>query len=305
MQPLTPTVKNIIKWSLIALPVILAVLFAIFDLQISQSIVNQESAFGLTLEALGTLIAPLIGTLACITLCVYFYKSPLVRKRRIYITLCFLIALGAMSYCGIELAAIPSIVTGLIIGFLIIAAVLVYFLYIYRKTAKQLAHLYAISLITIFYLLAVLASINLLKLMWGRVRYRDLQDVAEFSRFYVVQGFNGHVSFPSGHTANAACLYAITLFVPLCKLKNPEAANTLDWKKITLYAIPIVWIIIMAVSRVMVGAHYASDVLFGALISVGLFYWVKHAVLSHMAKKLASSSQPEPEPKLQEKRSKK
>lgn len=285
MLPLSQNVKRIINWSLVVIPIALAVLFGIFDLDISKSIVNEESTFGLILEGIGTIVAPLIGVLSCITLCVYFYKSPLIRKRRVYIFLCFLIALGSICYCGIELAAMPTI-SGIILGILLIALVIVYYLNINHKTTKQLTHLYAIALITLFYLLAVLVSINLLKLIWGRVRYRDLQDAAEFSRFFIIQGFNGHVSFPSGHTANATCLYAITLFAPLCQQSDP---NKLNWKKITLYAVPIVWIIMMAVSRVLVGAHYASDVLFGGLISIGLFYWVKYSIITHMAKKYAAS----------------
>lgn len=45
------------------------------------------------------------------------------------------------------------------------------------------------------------------------------------------------------------------------------------------YIVPGVWIVTMAASRVLVGAHYASDVLFGAAISIALFYLVRWLVL--------------------------
>ena len=54
---------------------VLAVIFGIYDLRISQTIVDQESSFGRALEILGVLVAPIFATLAGITVMVFFIQE--------------------------------------------------------------------------------------------------------------------------------------------------------------------------------------------------------------------------------------
>ena len=43
------------------------------------------------------------------------------------------------------------------------------------------------------------------------------------------------------------------------------------WKRILVAALPIVYLLLMAISRIIMGAHYASDVLFSlGIIAYGL-----------------------------------
>ena len=127
-----------------------------------------------------------------------------------------------------------------------------------------------IAVVTLFYLVALLILVDALKLCWGRIRFRQLSDFSQFTPWYKPRGFTGYASFPSGHTANATALYALTLCAPLIKSRAGKAM---------CYIVPGVWIVTMAASRVLVGAHYASDVLFGAAISIALFYLVRRLVL--------------------------
>lgn len=68
-------------------------------------------------------------------------------------------------------------------------------------------------------------------------------------------------SFPSGHTAGAGITYAI-LALPLCyeTLSNKKT-------KVILYSISIFITGLVGLARIVMGAHYLSDVLFGGTIA--------------------------------------
>lgn len=248
---------------------VLAVIFGIYDLRISQAVVNQESSFGRALEVLGVLVAPIFATLAGITVMVFFIQEKNASHRKWKITLSCLVAVAGIGY---TLYVFADFSLWQCIGY----TVLTFFLYITAavllfKTPRPLLYeLMRIAVVTLFYLVVLLILVGALKLCWGRIRFRQLSDFSQFTPWYKPRGFTGYVSFPSGHTANATALYALTLFVPLVKSRAGKAM---------CYIVPGVWIVTMAVSRVLVGAHYASDVLFGAAISIALFYLIRRLVL--------------------------
>ena len=246
----------------------LAVVFGLYDLKISQAVVNEENAFGQALEIFGELIAPLFAGLAGMTVIIYFYRDREAAFRKIKMVMGALCALAGIGYAALiynKLGATASLIavlaTGLAFG--LCAA------WLLRRDQATLYELVKIAGTTLCFLVAVLVVVNIFKIFWGRVRYREMTDLAQFSPWYVPQGINGHRSFPSGHTANAATLWAVTLFVPLCRR---------TWQKILCYAVPAAAIATMAVSRVLVGAHYSSDVLFGCAITIALFYLVRAVV---------------------------
>lgn len=246
----------------------LAVLFGLYDLKISQAIVNEENAFGRFLEVFGELIAPLFAGLAGLTIVVYFYRDREAACRRIKMLLGALVGLAGISYSalvynklGVTASLVAVLVTGLLFG--LCAA------WLLRQSPDRLYELVKIAGTTVCFLIAVLVIVNIFKIFWGRVRFREMTDLAQFSPWYDPQGINGHRSFPSGHTANAATLWALTLFVPICRK---------TWQKVLCYAVPAAVIVTMAVSRVLVGAHYSSDVLFGAAITIALFYLTRAIV---------------------------
>ncbi len=64
-------------------------------------------------------------------------------------------------------------------------------------------------------------------------------------------------SFPSGHTCSAGTVYALIMIPDLFELKHKKGA------KIACWVVPIVYTALVAISRIVVGAHYMSDVLMG------------------------------------------
>lgn len=96
-----------------------------------------------------------------------------------------------------------------------------------------------------------------MKISWGRVRYEDLSSESEFTEWYVINGPDPYnKSFPSGHTASAFT------FLPLFILINNKKMS----KKLKVFLVFTVvgFGLYVAVSRVIIGKHYASDVLFSA-----------------------------------------
>ena len=117
-----------------------------------------------------------------------------------------------------------------------------------RACDSALAYLAARS----FYIFTVAAFSGIvsqvLKRIIGRARPRMYDQFGEFH--FVIPGFPSvYASFPSGHAITAfACAVALGYFLP-----------RLRWALLTLA-------ILVAISRVVVGAHYASDVIAGAAI---------------------------------------
>ena len=67
-------------------------------------------------------------------------------------------------------------------------------------------------------------------------------------------------SFPSGHTSNAGASYALLLLIPALEIKDRRV-------KAALIVGPVLWTGLTAVSRIVAGAHFMSDVLFGGTIA--------------------------------------
>ncbi|MBQ9544725.1 MAG: phosphatase PAP2 family protein [Clostridia bacterium] len=102
-----------------------------------------------------------------------------------------------------------------------------------------------------------LVSVSALKALWGRVRPRDVGVSGEFGFFWVPLYFSGNRTFPWGPTGNAATLGALVFFI------DSKKARIIFWLAVA------VWIGAVALSRVRGGAHFPTDVLFGA--AFGLF----------------------------------
>jgi membrane-associated phospholipid phosphatase len=123
--------------------------------------------------------------------------------------------------------------------------------------------------------------VNLIKIPVGRPRYRAMNTesakliggFANYKRWYVFNGqpdknylqwYYGSTdackSFPSGHTCSAGMSYGLIMLIDALGIKA-------KWKKITLWVCPIVYTGIVAVSRIMVGAHFFSDVLIGGTVA--------------------------------------
>jgi membrane-associated phospholipid phosphatase len=113
--------------------------------------------------------------------------------------------------------------------------------------------------------------VNVLKMVWARPRMRSISSIEQFKYWWEVNGFlnlEEFKSFPSGHTANAFAMIAGVEFIS-------EEKETLK-NKWLIFAFS--WGILTAFSRVVLGAHFVSDVIFGGVVTITLFWIISKAV---------------------------
>lgn len=133
------------------------------------------------------------------------------------------------------------------------------------------------------FLLVIFADIlvvNLIKIPWGRARMRLVasdarayfmpwwQPGAELRDALVAAGVAAEEfkSFPSGHSANSSCL----MLLALLPLLRPQWER----RQTALFCAGFGWALAVAVSRIVMGAHYLSDTAVG--LAVGLAAAVCH-----------------------------
>lgn len=83
-------------------------------------------------------------------------------------------------------------------------------------------------------------------------------------------------SFPSGHTVAAAASFGIIML--------PEMFKKLAKYKWMFWVFPAVYTVLVAISRIVMGAHYLSDVVFGGYIGFGTAVLVRWLMLPRMDK---------------------
>lgn len=131
--------------------------------------------------------------------------------------------------------------------------------------------------------MAILANVvvAVVKIPVGRMRYRAMNTqggqsiggFANFTRWYVVNGQRDKAemlalfgttdackSFPSGHTCAAGMSYGLIMLIDALGIRDKK-------KKLGLWLLPVIFTGAVAVSRIVVGAHFFSDVLMGGTIS--------------------------------------
>ena len=78
-------------------------------------------------------------------------------------------------------------------------------------------------------------------------------------------------SFPSGHTSAAGLSIALVLL--------PDLFEKLKKYKVWFYVAPITYTLLVALSRIIVKAHFLSDVLAGFIIAVGSVFFSRWIIL--------------------------
>lgn len=180
-------------------------------------------------------------------------------------TLAAVIALGAGGYFGSwfsdRLFEDNAFQTGFGILFGIGTAGVALFVMRFITLPEELKKpIFVLSIVALCALGLQTGLISLMKGVWGRVRFRDLdENFSQFTAWYMINGNTGNHSFPSGHTGSAGMSYAM-MFLPFVSEK---------WRKHKFYCflIPFAYTTTVALTRLVMGAHYLSDVTIGGVIA--------------------------------------
>lgn len=129
----------------------------------------------------------------------------------------------------------------------ILMALVVYF--IGPKYKNNLVKFRVHSIFLICLVVSTTLIVSILKVIWGRPRMRSISSIDEFNYWYQIAGpakSEEFKSFPSGHTAKGFALIGLSVFAPYIKL----------FKFNIILAFGVIWGVCVALSRVVIGAHF-------------------------------------------------
>ena len=238
-------------------------------LQISISIVDETSAWAVFLEKFGEIPGLLVLLSA-----IYIYQAQINSRRdikSIIITIIFFLA--ALFISGYLIVIVYRGFTGgyrLLMENLVLLIAVVFFLNLVIVYGLKQVHfpekVVMFSKVTaLLGLYGYLFLIQPFKILWGRVRFRDLDPLYEsFTSWFIPNGITGDQSFPSGHSAMG------WMILPLLLLMSTKSKTV----RTLVVAILSCWALAVGLSRVVIGAHFASDVLFGAFFIIIVYIYL-------------------------------
>ena len=238
---------------MIILWVILALVFGFTDLEISKSVVNENSVWGIFGREYGE--APGYGLIAIALSALIGSYNDNLRKQKIpaYV----IIAIGIII---LVLGLIFSILALIADGVSIFICVLIFLVITFNKDWKNYRKISAVVIILV--VLNSLLFVQITKVLTGRIRFNDLvaPTFNDYTPWFLPPGpLSGGDSFPSGHTSISFMFLPLLILLKERKLKDPI--------RILITVLILGWAIFVGLSRVIIGDHYASDVLFSAMMA--------------------------------------
>lgn len=254
-------------------------IFAFFDLNISIALFNKESLFAKIFEVIAEVPFTFIALTGFTVL--FLTRNKDVKWKNVLVAIIsivgmlaygFLMPFFVLNYLKINGAWIYGMA-------LMLPNCAVSYMALRHLCKKYGSQLKVIAIIAVLTILAEQISVTILKFAWGRPRMRDLiSPYSDFHPWYLPNWFGGGDSFPSGHSANAACVVVLTL------LPDVFSKRKKVWHAVCV-VVCYLWLITVMFARIVAGAHFASDVTTGAVITLGIFYSLKYVFISKRGKR--------------------
>lgn len=169
----------------------------------------------------------------------------------------------------------------------------------FKIPEKYLNGLIAFSVAVLFTIALSQGVVQGVKVFMGRQRFRTMQaleyyglnSLVDYTPWYQINGArkvtqemlaigiasDGYKSFPSGHTCSWAVIFALTVLPDFLGVPEKKRVKI----KGVLIALTTASVILLAYTRIRVGAHFATDVLFA-----GGWTYVSVLISSFISKKL-------------------
>lgn len=287
----TPFLPRQTLYGAIAVAAVLIALGSFVDYPLSSALYDASNPFAIFFAAYGAMPAPL-GCVAAGTLLVVGRR----RGQKVPGLLqgvggLLLVLVGAALVCFLPARYLPvSPVVPALIG-LVLCAGTVWLTRLLARGADR-AVILRMVLAILLVLLCQLVVVNLIKVCWGRLRIRLVVSHPEAYFFPWWQrgtalkepllaagvAADEFKSFPSAHTANAATILLLGLV--------PRLKPSLQRYQKALVAFGFGWTAVVALSRIMLGAHYLTDTAVGFLISFLSVYLICGALFRPRDKQL-------------------
>ena len=242
--------------------IVLAILFGFTDLEISRAVWNKNSSWGIFGKEFGEI--PGYGLIAiAISALIGSYNDDIKKQK---IPAYVIIIIGVILFVfGIIFNSQDLIIDG---GSIFIC-VIVFLAITFHKDWRAYRKVSAI--ITILAVTNPLVFVQIVKILCGRIRFVDLASgFTDYTPWFLPPGpISDGRSFPSGHTAMGFMFIPVLIVVKDYKWANPI--------KISISILTLGWAVFVGLSRIVIGAHYASDVLFsgGMAIVITLLLYQK------------------------------
>ena len=238
---------------------ILALIFGFLDLNISIAVVDPTSVWGNFGAEYGETPGYALIAIALATLLGSLFTNLKMQKIPGYVG----IVVGVLFVLFISDEKYVNM------GWSFIFAPLIYIVITWNKDLKRYRNISGV--IALLAVINPLLFVQIAKILCGRVRFRDLDPgYTNFTYWFLPPGISGDgSSFPSGHTAMGWMFLPLLIAVKDRKIKDPL--------RIIVSVLVIGWGLFVGLSRIAVGAHYASDVLFstGAATITTIFLYTR------------------------------
>lgn len=150
-----------------------------------------------------------------------------------------------------------------------------------------------LAIIAFFIFMSLVPGVTLLKGIFHRPRYRTLslyegieyhswwQRCSNYKDLMAAYGVSKEEfkSFPSGHAGASAVFMLCAAFLPLLDKKYEKLS-------LILFYSGFAWVLFVSFTRILVGAHFLSDVSMGGILTLG-FTLIANEILIAVNKKLA------------------
>lgn len=310
--------KRNLKFIIIFAILLVALIFGtFFDLQISHAIADIEAGeyystnlFAVIIECFGEMPVYIVPTIALGVLFFYLKKISKMPKAARYALMAFLVVFSIgfnyygshklVKYYGIHVADLNfgGTTRTLLEGAMGVMFTALWFFVASFVKPKYLKSAAICSLIVVLTTALSQGAVQLIKPLCGRARYRLMNvtcDFSEYTPWYVFHGAktvsveqlamgiekDGYKSFPSGHTSAAAVVLALMSIPVVFKLDKRT--------DILVTVATCLLVFIVGYSRIVMGAHYLTDVTMGTLLTV-ISYVVSQIVVLLLIKEKPKNS---------------
>ena len=286
------TVRNVCLFIVIFAGLLITATFT--DLQVSKILTKDvlqpgnyytNHFYGAMMETVGTCPEYLIGAL--MAQIIFWYALRLRKKDALQTALCGVSLAGAGALYAMWYNEVmnyilrrfdlpegrPAFIWGVIV-FLALLTLLLGTLAVRNFSDESLRKLIRFAAVSCVAMVVATLIIQGLKIPFGRMRFRAMNVIGDdsgFTRWYIIGGqpdkawmratfgtSDAFKSFPSGHTRGAAATFYLAAMAEVLGLGKK--------KKAALWCFAVLFTGAVALSRIMVGAHFFSDVLVGGTV---------------------------------------